>query len=174
MPKANIILTGFMGTGKTTVGKLLAHRLGYRFVDTDELIQERSGKTIPEIFQEMGESAFRRMEAEIARELAAGEGLVVATGGRLMLDPENAEVLGRRGRVFCLQAAPEEIVARVTGDAGVARPLLEGDDPLTRIRALLRERGAGYARFPQVWTSGSTPEEVAGRLLDACQADLQS
>jgi shikimate kinase len=174
MPRPNIIITGFMGTGKTTVGKILARHLGYGFVDTDERIQARSGKTIPEIFREEGEAAFRCLEAAVARELAAGEGMVVATGGRMMLDPENAETLGRSGRVFCLQAAPEEILARVAGDAGAVRPLLEGGDPLARILALLKERAAGYARFPQVRTSGRTPEEVAGRILEACQADPAS
>jgi shikimate kinase len=171
MSKANIILTGFMGTGKSTVGKLLAKHLGYVFVDTDELIQERSGQTIPEIFQEKGEAAFREMEAEIALELGDREGLVVSTGGRLMLDPDNAAALGRNGRVFCLRATPEEIVARVSNDAGVERPLLEGGNPIERIVELMREREEGYARFPQLLTSGKTPEEVARCLLDRYQAD---
>ena len=171
MARANIILTGFMGTGKTTVGKLLAKYLGYVYVDTDELIQERSGQAIPEIFREKGEAAFRRMEADIARELGGMEGLIVSTGGRLMLNEGNAAALGANGRVFCLRATPEEIVARVKGDAGVARPLLQGGSPIERITELMRERAEGYARFPQILTSGKTPEEVARCLLDRYQAD---
>lgn len=166
MPGPNIILTGFMGTGKTTVGKLVAGRLGYRFLDTDALIEERFGRTIPEIFREEGEAAFRAMEAAVARELGRRKGLVISTGGRMMLDPGNAAALGNEGRVFCLQAAPEEILARVTKDPVGQRPLLEGDDPLARIQALLREREAGYARFTLIETSGRTPGEVAARLLE--------
>jgi shikimate kinase len=82
MSKPNIILTGFMATGKTTVGKGLAEQLGYAFVDTDELIAERSGQTVAEIFREKGEAAFRRMEAENARELGEKDGLFGSTGGR--------------------------------------------------------------------------------------------
>ena len=84
MSKPNIILTGFMATGKTTVGKRLAEQLDYDFVDTDELIVERSGQTVAEIFRQKGEAAFRRMESEISQELGGKEGLVVSTGGRLM------------------------------------------------------------------------------------------
>ena len=110
MDRPNIVLTGFMGTGKTTVGKKIAQQLAYDFVDTDELIQERAGKTVPEIFQEMGEVAFREMEAAVARELAGRQGIVISTGGRLMLDPDNAAALSSTGRVFCLVATPEDIL----------------------------------------------------------------
>lgn len=166
MRRDNIVLTGFMGTGKTTVGKILAERLGYDFVDTDERIQERAGESIPDIFRHRGEAAFRKLESEIARELGAGEGLVISTGGRLMLDPGNAEALGRTGRIFCLNAAPEEIVARVGADPGAARPLLQGGPPLERVVELMRERAPGYARFTRLETTGRTPEEVVRRLLD--------
>ena len=165
MEKPNIVLTGFMGTGKTTIGKLLAKALGYDFVDTDEQIARCSGKTIPEIFEEQGEHAFREMEAALAQELAARRGVVIATGGRMMLDPFNAEALSRTGHVFCLAAAPEEILARITRDRATRRPLLAVADPMERIRALLQERQEGYRRFPQVVTSGTPPEEVVGILI---------
>ncbi len=170
MSEVNIILTGFMGTGKSTVGKLVAGRLGYDFVDTDALIRKRWGRSIPEIFREQGEAAFRRMEADVARELADMHRLVVATGGRMMLDPDNAAALGRNGRIFCLKATPAEIAARVAGDSGAARPLLQDGNPAARIAALLRERAEGYARFPQIPTSGRTPEEVAACLLVMVQS----
>lgn len=171
MEKANIILTGFMGTGKTTVGKLLAQQLGFAFVDTDELIQERTGKTIPEIFEERGEAAFRRLEAELARELANRRGVVISTGGRLMLDPDNAAALTRTGRVFCLVATPEEILARVAQDAGTERPLLATPDPMKRIVDLMQERQEDYGRFPQMLTSRKSPDVVSKNLIGILQAN---
>jgi len=165
MARSNIILTGFMGTGKSTVGKLLAEQLDYEFVDTDELIQSRTGQTIPEIFREQGEAAFRGMEAAVARELGEKEGMVIATGGRMMLDAANAEALCRRGQVFCLVATPEEILQRVSADACFERPLLESPNPMERIVELMQERKAGYGRFTQLITSGKSPAEVAGELL---------
>jgi shikimate kinase len=167
----NIILTGFMGTGKTTVGFLLAERLGYRFVDTDKVIETRCGRSIPTIFAELGEAAFREMEHEIALELADWAGLVISTGGRLMLDPVNAAELGRNGRIFCLTAAPEEILARLSADGGRKRPLLAGSDPAQRIAALLAERQEGYGRFEQVATDGKRPEEVVDWLMSNLKLD---
>lgn len=161
--RKNIILTGFMGTGKTTVGKLLAEQLQYDFVDTDALIESQAGRSIPEIFAGLGEAAFRRMEGDVALELAEREGLVIATGGRLMLDPDNVVALGRNGRIFCLVATPEEILTRVKNDG--LRPLLAGSNPAVRIAALLQEREEKYRRFPQVITSGKTPQQVADTLL---------
>lgn len=150
----NIILTGFMGTGKTTVGLLLAERLGFLFVDTDELIEARDGRAIPTIFAESGEAAFRAMERAVALELAGQEGLVISTGGRLMLDEVNAAELGRNGRIFCLTAAPEEILARLMAENRRERPLLNVDDPAERIASLLAEWQAGYGQFEQIMTDG--------------------
>lgn len=171
MERLNIILTGFMGTGKTTVGKLLAKQLEYEFIDTDHLIEQRAGKTVPEIFKEMGEGAFREMEAAIARELSARQGVVISTGGRLMLDPENAAALSRTGRVFCLVATPEEIFQRVTKDSDTSdRPLLSASNPMERIVELLQERQAGYGRFSQMMTSDKTPEMVTQNIIDLFKA----
>jgi shikimate kinase/3-dehydroquinate synthase len=171
MAKPNIILTGFMATGKTTVGKLLAEQLKYEFVDTDDLIVERSGQTVAEIFREKGEAAFRRMESEIARELGEKEGFVVSTGGRLMLDPANAAALSRRGRVFCLVATPEEILQRVESDTQVRRPLLEVPNPIERIVDLMQQREDDYGRFPQMVTSQKTPDEVTLNMVGIFQAN---
>ncbi|MFC1532897.1 3-dehydroquinate synthase [Thermodesulfobacteriota bacterium] len=171
MTKKNIILTGFMATGKTTVGKLLAEQLGYEFVDTDELIEASSGKTIAEIFREKGEQAFRKMESDLARDLADKEGLVISTGGRLMLDSDNAEVLSRRGRVFCLVATPEEILERAEHDTGMRRPLLEVPNPIERIMELMQQREEGYGLFPQLVTSEKVPKVVTKNLFGIIQAD---
>ena len=165
MTGRNVVLTGFMGTGKTTVGRLLAAELGFELVDTDALIEERHGP-IAEIFASRGEAAFRSIEREIAGELAGRTGLVIATGGRMLLDPANAAVLGAQGRVFCLVAAPEEVYARVSADrTPVERPLLAVPDPRRRIEELMAERAAGYGQFRQIPTDGRTPADVAAAIL---------
>jgi len=161
--EANIVLTGFMGTGKSTVGRLVAERLGRRFVDTDAVIEARNGP-IPRLFAEHGEDHFRRLERDLAAELATTSGLVVATGGRTMLDPANQATLGASGTVVCLAASVDQLVLRLQDEAE-HRPLLQGDDPARRIAALLAERESGYARFPQVATDGRTPEEVADDVI---------
>jgi shikimate kinase len=165
MTQPNIILTGFMATGKTTVGKLLANRLGYDFVDTDALIEERTGQKVADIFRVQGEPAFRAMEADIARELSGKEGLVISTGGRLMLDPVNAAALSRQGRVFCLVATPEEILQRASRDQHVERPLLEVPNPMQRVVELMQQREGDYSPFSQMVTSGKTPDELVQELL---------
>jgi len=159
---ANIVLTGFMGTGKSTVGRLLAERLGVDFVDTDELIVARDGRTIAEIFREEGQAAFREWERRVACELGQRDNLVIATGGRMMLDEVNAAALLENGRVFCLTAAPETIIARLEGD--VRRPLLNVPDPAAKIRQLLEKRAVAYGRFPQIDTEGKTAVQVAEEI----------
>jgi len=168
----NIILTGFMGTGKSTVGHLLAGRLGRAFVDTDELIVARAGKPIADIFRDEGEGRFREMEAAVAEELAERRGLVIATGGRLMLDPDNAVALGATGPVFCLAAAPEEIMARVAADEA-RRPLLDVPDAERRVLALLQQRAAAYARFRPVPTDGRAPDAVAADIAATLAGGLR-
>lgn len=164
----NIILTGFMGTGKTTVGRLLAEKLSFQFVDTDVYIEDQYGKTIAEIFVEDGERAFRQMERDAARELGESVGQVISTGGRMMLDPENITSLSSSGRIFCLSASVDEILRRVLSDeSGMERPLLKGDDPKAKIVALLEERKEKYGRFPQIGTDQRTPEAICAEILDA-------
>ena len=165
-PDNNLVLTGFMGTGKTTVGQQLAQKLGREFVDTDLVIEARHGP-IDEIFRLQGESAFRDLERALAIELGERKGLVIATGGRMLLDPQNFQALSRNGRIFCLVATPEEIFDRVTSDqTRVNRPLLEVADPKQRIIELLTERAPNYERFPQLTTDqvdpGAIAEELAG------------
>lgn len=156
----NIVLTGFMGTGKSTVGRLLARRLGRRHLDTDTLIERRHGP-IPRIFEEQGEAGFRTIERAIARELATDVGYVISTGGRFMLDPENAALLSEGNRVFCLVAELDVIMDRVMRRRS-SRPMLAGPDPRSRVEELLKEREAGYARFEAV----PTDERPASRVVD--------
>ena len=158
----NLVLTGFMGTGKTTVGRILAEHLGFDFVDTDAVIESRAGP-IHQIFERDGEAGFREMERAVAHELAGRTGLVIATGGRMMLDPECAARLEPGADVVCLAADPETIIERV-GDTA-RRPLLNLPDALTRVRELLAERAEGYGRFISVDTDGCTPDEVADAVM---------
>lgn len=168
-PRRNVVLTGFMGTGKTTVGRLLAARLGYRFVDTDAVIEAEHGP-IPQIFAEHGEGAFRRLEREVAARLATESGLVVSTGGRMLVDPVNAERLSSTGSIVCLTATVDTILERVNADGSqVTRPMLAGDDVRARVTDLLAERRPAYARFAQIATDDRDPRSIVDdvvRLVD--------
>lgn len=160
----NLVLLGFMGTGKTAVGRCLAERLGFGFADLDALVEAEAGCTIAQLFEREGEAGFRLRERRMAADVAARSGLVVATGGGVVLDPENLRVLAATGDLVCLTAEPETILQRVAGDA--TRPLLRVPDPLARIRSLLGERRARYAAIPiQVPTDGLQPDEVAEAVL---------
>ena len=158
-----VVLTGFMGTGKTTVGRALADLLGYDFVDTDQLIEADHGP-IPLIFAEQGEEAFRSIEREVADRLAGRTATVIATGGRFMIDPANADAL-RAARTFCLTASVDLILKRVLGDGTMHRPLLDSDDPAARIRSLLEERAEAYGRFEQIPTENRSPAEIAEDIV---------
>lgn len=164
MQQPNIVLTGFMGTGKSTVGRLIAEKSSRSYIDTDEIIIEQSDLTISEIFSKRGEGHFRELERQIAYDLENVENSVIATGGRLLLDPLNALLLSSKGLIFCLTAPPEEIVQRVkeTGK----RPLLEGGNPEEKIVRLLNSRQAAYQQFQQVNTGGVPPEEVASEIIE--------
>jgi 3-dehydroquinate synthetase/shikimate kinase len=160
-----------MGTGKTTVGRLLARDLGFEFVDTDQLIEQRHGP-IPEIFATRGEEGFREVEREVAAELATRTGLVISTGGRMMLDPANVRALSANGRVFCLVATPEEVFERVAKDpTRIDRPLLRVPDPRQRIVELMSEREPQYRRFPQLDTDARSPTDVARDLQEVASSD---
>jgi len=164
MVQENIILTGFMGTGKSTIGRALAARLKATFIDTDQLIEQRTSCRIADIFARQGETAFRQMEAEVAQELADRCGLIIATGGGFFTNPENIGVLQQKGRIFCLTAAPQEILKRVKKQRQL-RPLLQHPNPLERITQLLHEREPVYRQFPQISTSGQTIDQVVDTII---------
>lgn len=170
MSRTNIILTGFMGCGKTTVGRLLAQELNYDFTDTDQLIEERFKMTVQEIFATKGEKAFREMESEIAHELGRQEGRVISTGGGMMLNAHNVAALCGNGYVFCLVATPEEIFKRISSDGKNNRPLLDTSKPLERISQLIKERQKGYRQFTQINTSGKNPQEITQGLIAIFQS----
>jgi len=164
-----LFLTGFSGTGKSAVAALVAKALGWRALDTDKLIAEAAGKSIPEIFERDGEARFRELEREAVARAAGQERVVVATGGGAVLAVENRRAMAD-GLVVCLDARPKAILKRLRSeDAPVSeRPLLAGDDPLGRIAELKAHRQRFYALADFVIeTDGRTPQQVADAVVQA-------
>ncbi len=164
-----IVLAGFMATGKTQVGRRLARVLGWRFVDTDALVEAAAGQPVAAIFAEEGEQGFRARERAAIARACAMPATVVAVGGGALLDPANREALRAAGPIVCLRASPREILRRV-GSAR-DRPLLSGPavrsdaERLARIEALLAERAPVYACATHVVdTDGLSPSQVARRV----------
>ena len=171
----NIILTGFMGTGKSTVGRRLARRLGWTFVDVDRLIEAGAKMPVARIFAERGEPVFRRLERRAIGRVIRGHEQVIATGGGAFVSPQSRAALRVSGPVVCLTARPQVILARV-GRRLETRPLLAGrpagwpaqaghPSPLGRIRTLLAQRAAAYARADLTLdTSDRSPDEIVERI----------
>ena len=164
MKKNLIILTGFMGTGKTAVGERIAQRLGWRFFDLDRTIEKKERLTVSEIFSKKGERYFRKQEERILKDLCSRDKAVIATGGGSLLSEKNRQLAEKSGAVFCLMAAPEEIKRRLTNYAD--RPLLGQNGTKERIVKLLKIRESVYNLFPnKIDTTELTPARVAGRIL---------
>jgi len=164
----SIVLTGFMGVGKSAVGREVAIRLGRTFIDLDDKIEEMAGMRIPQIFETWGEAHFRALERKLLRQLALQQGLVIATGGGALVDARNREMMVQQSLVVCLTATPETILQRLGNDT--QRPLLAGPQRLQRIVQLLNQRAAAYAEIPQwVDTSGKSIAQVADEVLVLAQ-----
>lgn len=160
----NIVLMGFMGTGKTAVGKRLATRLGMEFVDMDHVIEHRAGKSVSRIFAEDGEPRFREMERALAAELSAHCGLVIGCGGGVVLNPDNVRQFQRSGLVVCLTASADTIFKRTSRSRH--RPLLEKEDRFQRIVDLLDKRRALYAAIPnQIDTEALSIQQVVDAII---------
>lgn len=161
----NIILVGFMGTGKSAVGRLLAQRLNRVFLDLDRKIEKEAGHSIAEIFAKEGEAGFREREARAVREAVELKDHVIATGGGVMLREENIRLLKKCGRLICLTASPDAILQR-TMATGPSRPLLAGHDPRARVEQLLKLRAPFYAQADRtIDTSEKSVEQVAEEIL---------
>ena len=138
----NIFLVGPMGVGKSTIGKQVAAKLGLKFTDSDREIQQRTGVDIPTIFEFEGEAGFRKREKAIVDELTQQKGLVLATGGGVVLDSENRQYLAARGLVIYLHCSPKQQYARTQKDRN--RPLLQTEDPLAKLQELMEQRDPLY------------------------------
>lgn len=162
-----VFLTGFMGSGKSTVGSMLARELGWRFVDSDHVIEADAGLSIPEIFRRMGEARFRELERDVVLRLATQGPAVIALGGGALLNPETRRAVQAAGRLVYLAASPEEIQSRLRNQTD-ARPLLAGLGPdarRERIGALLEQRRPIYESAEmRVDTDGYTLAEVVERV----------
>lgn len=162
-------LIGYRATGKTTLARLLAARLGWDWIDADVEIERRAGKSIAEIFAADGEPAFRDLEALVIADLCRRDRLVVAAGGGAPLRPESRQAMRKAGKVVWLTARPETILTRMTGDTTTAarRPNLTDSDPLAEIVELLKRREPIYRESADcvVDTEGRTPEELVEEIL---------
>lgn len=168
-----IVLAGFMGTGKTSVGKELGSRLGYPFIDSDVLIEEREGMPISLVFKEKGEDYFREVERDTIEELSKKKNIVIATGGGVIKNRQNVENLRRRGIIFCLTADPEIILKRVMLEGG-KRPLLDVEEPLNEIKKLLSDREEFYRQADVfVKTDFITPGETAEDIISLLGLDTE-
>ena len=165
-PGRNIVLTGFMGTGKSEVGKRLAERLEWRFIDTDNVIERELGKSIAQIFTEKGEAYFRTQERRVIAQTWHQQACVIATGGGTIADPANVRLLKKSGLVVCLTATPEVIYKRVGKSTN--RPLLQEGEPLAKIRTLIADRSRAYAKADvMVETSQYSLDNVVDAVLAA-------
>lgn len=154
----NLALIGFMGCGKSTVGRAVAGELGFEFVDTDALVEAAAGVPVSEIFAGAGEPAFRKMEHEAIAGLETRRGLVIATGGGAVTVPENLESLRRHALVVCLWAGAEALHERTRHQTH--RPLLQQDNPLEVIRTLLAEREHHYKKADIIINTELRPQRV--------------
>jgi len=165
--KTSIALIGFMGTGKTVVGKLLAEKLGKEFIELDALIEKKAGKSIPEIFRQDGEIRFRELEIEVTREVADKENAVIACGGGIVLNKINIDRLKRTCAIVCLTASPAVILKRTSGDKD-GRPLLAVTERVQQIKELMKFRRPFYERSAEITvnTSRMNADSVAGKIIE--------
>ena len=161
----NLVLTGFMGTGKSEVGRRLAKALNRKFFDVDAIIEKESAMEITEIFEKKGEQHFRDLETETIRRVCASDRAVIACGGGAVLMPENMDLLEKNGVVVCLSASPEKIFERLKDDD--TRPLLKVKEPLQKIKEILESRREHYARCSSsIDTTNLSPDEIVREILE--------
>jgi len=161
----NIIITGFMGTGKSVVAKELARKLKMEYIDTDQVIEKRQGLTISDIFARYGENYFREQENKLVRELSKKENMVIAAGGGTLLSSDNTRILSQKGNIICLYADSQAIYNRVKRKNN--RPLLNGENILDKINHLLKERKKIYDNIKwKIDTTNFTTQKVVDKIIN--------
>ena len=161
----NIVLIGPMGSGKSSIGRTIAKKLNRRFIDTDRFIERKYGQTVHEIFEAQGESSFRTLEKEIIKKISQYIGIVIATGGGSIKDPENFKVLKESGWIVALSASPEILYDRIKGKR--VRPLLLNEsNPVDKLEEIIRERKQMYLQADfQMDTDGKEIESIADEII---------
>lgn len=154
MKNSNIVVIGFMGSGKTTLGKRLASKIKYKFVDMDKYIEKKEKMSVAEIFEAKGEDYFRRLETEVSEEMSKKEKYVIATGGGVVNNPENMKFLCENSTILYLKSTPEHIYRNIGKDK--KRPLLQVNNKMEVIRTLMKERTPVYEKYAQVTINVST------------------
>ncbi|MHA1370419.1 MAG: shikimate kinase [Promethearchaeota archaeon] len=173
--KTNISLIGFMGTGKTTVGRIVAERLNKRFIECDDFIVKKAGKSIPEIFALDGEIAFRELEIQVMKEIQDENNCVFSTGGGVVLNNINVLYMNKSSVVICLVARPDVIYKRIMNEGKEKRPLLAKPDPMAEIVRLLEFRKPFYAAATNLLidTSNLPIEDVVDKVIELYQNNCQ-
>jgi shikimate kinase len=161
----NIVLTGFMGSGKTVAARELARILGMKVIDVDTEIEKSTNMTINEIFEQFGEPRFREIETEIIKQVSKNKNVIISTGGGAVLKQENMDAMREQGVIVCLTAAPETILERTRRTTD--RPLLLVENPLERIKELLELRGPFYEKADiMIDTENKTPLQIAEEIIE--------
>lgn len=165
----NIVLVGLMGAGKSSVARYLGAKLHKDVVSTDASIEEKKGKPIPAIFEEEGETAFRKLEKDVVVRLAQREGIIIDCGGGVVTDPDNIDELQRKGVLFYISATPEFLYQNTKHQTH--RPLLADSNPLEKIRTLLKDREEAYQRADYTLkTTGLTVEQIGEEIIKLLRA----
>lgn len=165
MKKKNIILCGFMGSGKSTIGKQLSERLGMRFIDTDTYIEQKEGMSISKIFSEKGEEYFRNLELEVCKELSGLKATVISTGGGTLLKDENVKAIKKNGVVFLLNVSSNTVLTRLKNDS--TRPLLQREDKEKAVKMMLSQRIPLYNRAADyVIDAEDSPRKVCTHIIN--------
>jgi shikimate kinase len=165
----NVVLTGFMGTGKTKVGRELARLLDMKLVDVDAEIERSQKMTIKEIFRLFGEPGFREIETEIIKKISENMNIIISTGGGAVLKQENMDIFRKNAIIICFTAAPETILKRTSNNT--ERPLLQVENPLEKIKELLDFRKPFYEKADvMIDTEGKTPLQIAEEIIEKVKA----
>ena len=168
--RKNIVITGFMGTGKSVVAKELARKLKMEFIDMDQIIEEVQGMSIADIFTRYGEKYFRAQENKLVKELSQKENIVIATGGGTLLSSDNARILSQRGQIICLYADSQTIYNRVVRKNN--RPLLKGENVSSEINRLLEERKKIYDNIKwKIDTTNLNIQEVTDKTITLLKSE---